>query len=256
VSFHIVSAVFKHSCATHDCRLTMLALAEFASDDGIAWPAQETIAERARVSARTVRRCIRSIEELGELEVRQVQSGQRRFNVYRIVLPGVAEPDYERLERQGFTLSAPFATTGQSGRPSEDDDRTNATATTGQMRPSGDGSLSVVKSHLNHHVVDGEDDEVEIIDPDDIEIADEAGLDELLDGIGGVAPSQRERFAAAYAEHPDGFARCVADARRHGTKPAALLDTMVGAGQHHPDTRPNRPLTAEQVANFVWEPGQ
>jgi len=47
-----------------------LALADQAGDDGICWPSDETLAAKARIDERTVRRCIRSLEERGFLETR------------------------------------------------------------------------------------------------------------------------------------------------------------------------------------------
>ncbi|HZK06447.1 MAG TPA: helix-turn-helix domain-containing protein, partial [Actinomycetaceae bacterium] len=47
--------------------LVMLALADFADEDGTCWPSQATLARRARVGVRTLRTHVKRLEELGLL---------------------------------------------------------------------------------------------------------------------------------------------------------------------------------------------
>lgn len=67
--------------------LVLLALADFANDEGVAWPSMETIASRARMEVRSTRRVIRRLEEKGWLTVKEGGGrgrGQGRASVYRI----------------------------------------------------------------------------------------------------------------------------------------------------------------------------
>jgi hypothetical protein len=215
VSIHAISAVFAHSQAQHDCRLTMLAIAEFAHDDGVAWRSQETIAERAGCTTRTVRSCLRALEGIGEIETRTIQSGRRRFNAYRLLLPGLKDPDDERLERQGFALSAPW-TTGKNFRPSESDDRKSATATTGNLRPKTSDRSSYRKNRNENQ--------------NDV-AADEDAFDALIAEVGTHSSRQRLEWETAFGQNRDGFARVVEDALR-GDRPAALLTQLVREDAH------------------------
>jgi hypothetical protein len=62
--------VWKHSRAEGNARLVFLAIADRADKYGArCWPSQGWIAERCRISERTVRRAVTELEELGELRV-------------------------------------------------------------------------------------------------------------------------------------------------------------------------------------------
>lgn len=131
MSVRILSKVFKYSESTLAGRLVLLALADAAWDDGVTWADQEALAEKARVSEQTVRRALRDLESSGQIETRKAQRGRRRVNVYRVLVPGIDEPDYDRLP---FVLAEPF-TTAQSKRSSEDDDRASRPGTTAHLGP-------------------------------------------------------------------------------------------------------------------------
>lgn len=69
--------------------LVLLALADFADDEGFAWPSQVTLGRKARVSERTVRDVLGRLVESGEIIV--VRRGGRRgdqvvSSVYRVSL--------------------------------------------------------------------------------------------------------------------------------------------------------------------------
>lgn len=126
MSFEVVNAVLDYSEAELSCRLVMVVLAERASPDGVSWPSQVEIADKARVTVRTVTTCLRDLEAAGEVETRKAQVGRVRLNVYRLRLPCVHdEVDYDRLERAGLKLVEPF-TTGNVFHPSERDHRKSA----------------------------------------------------------------------------------------------------------------------------------
>src|SRR4051812_39362113 len=99
----------------------MLVLADAAQDDGIAWPLIETIASRARLDEKSVRRAVASLRAEGELETRTLFRGGVGQTASRLLLPGLDPPNEERIAELGYRLSAPF-TTGQPVRPSPADD--------------------------------------------------------------------------------------------------------------------------------------
>jgi hypothetical protein len=88
-----ITAVWDLSLAEGNDRLIMLALADHADDDGFAWPGVERIAEKCRLSKRTVLRSIESLEALGEL---WVSRNRRRGNHY-IVIPGLTDDEIKTV---------------------------------------------------------------------------------------------------------------------------------------------------------------
>lgn len=66
--------------------LVMLALADWANDDGVCWPAIDSIAEKCRISGRTAQRIIKELEDADLLEVTR-KRGRTHTNTYRIKVP-------------------------------------------------------------------------------------------------------------------------------------------------------------------------
>jgi Helix-turn-helix domain len=86
MSLSVLAWVLDHSDERLGNRLVLLALAEFAHDDGSkAFPKVETLMTRSRLSERQVRNCLRSLEQSGAI----VQTGttQSGTHVYRVVGP-------------------------------------------------------------------------------------------------------------------------------------------------------------------------
>ena len=79
-----MSKVWKHSRAEGSALLLLLAIADFANDDGIAWPSIATLAEKARISERMAQRHVKLLSEMGELEV-DYRIG--RSSLYRVLTP-------------------------------------------------------------------------------------------------------------------------------------------------------------------------
>jgi hypothetical protein len=108
VSVRATGAVWQHSKLKRSdgaFRL-LLAIADRASDDGIAWPSPAELEERVGVSERHLRRCVAAAIAAGELDRRETTDGT---TVYRLVLEGLETPDGARLERRGLRLTEPFA---------------------------------------------------------------------------------------------------------------------------------------------------
>lgn len=66
--------------------LVLLAIADCANDEGWAWPSQETLAKKTRMSERQVRRIVKDIQALGEIDMHMRQEGRKRHNFYRVTV--------------------------------------------------------------------------------------------------------------------------------------------------------------------------
>jgi hypothetical protein len=112
MSVRVLTWVWDHSASQGTDRLVLLALADSADDSGSCWPSMLTLARKARVSERTVRRSVRTLEQMGE--VSSVMGGGTGSNRYRILL----DPRVETPVR----MSAPVnGTPGQDVRPGQSD---------------------------------------------------------------------------------------------------------------------------------------
>ena len=91
MSIHVMAQVWRNgpSSAT-DC-LLMLALADYANDDGECWPSIGGLARKARLSERGVQTALRRLEAGGWLKI-ETGGGRRRCNLYRIKTPQEMHP--------------------------------------------------------------------------------------------------------------------------------------------------------------------
>lgn len=87
LSIHVMSWVLRHSEERLGNRLVLLALAEFAHDDGTkAYPAVATLTERARLSERQVQSALKALQEHGAIEL--TGKSPKGTNVYRVIMGG------------------------------------------------------------------------------------------------------------------------------------------------------------------------
>jgi hypothetical protein len=89
VSNRVLSAAFRYSQAKGAARLVLLAMADEANDQGLLTAYRRSyshLGSKANVDAATVRRAIRTLEELGEVAV-LVRGDGRESSHYRIDLP-------------------------------------------------------------------------------------------------------------------------------------------------------------------------
>lgn len=75
----------RFSQATLSARLVLFCIADRADDEGVAFPRQSSTARDANVSVETVRRSIRTLEEIGELEVLS-KGGPKNPPRYRVLV--------------------------------------------------------------------------------------------------------------------------------------------------------------------------
>ena len=86
-----MTTVWDYSEAAGTDLLVLLALADIADENGECWPSVGYMARKCRISGRTVQRCVRSLESLGEVVViieggKASTAGGTRSNRYRIVV--------------------------------------------------------------------------------------------------------------------------------------------------------------------------
>jgi hypothetical protein len=83
MSIYVTSQVWKNAPVDGSALLVLLALADFADDDGVCWPAVCTIAQKARISERSAQRSIRKMADDGLIEIDD-NAGPKGANRYRV----------------------------------------------------------------------------------------------------------------------------------------------------------------------------
>jgi len=99
VSVKATNWVWECSQSVGNDRLVLLCIADRANDEGLdAFPSIANLARRTKLHERTVQRCLRNIEALGELDVR-LGEGPRGSNLYVMRLDSFALPIPRQLAR-------------------------------------------------------------------------------------------------------------------------------------------------------------
>ena len=88
MSVRTMARVWESSMHSGAELLMLLAIADFADDDGNAYPAVQTLAKKCRITSRNVNRALAKLKKSGELEIR-VNEGPKGTNRYRIVIEGM-----------------------------------------------------------------------------------------------------------------------------------------------------------------------
>ena len=85
-----MTQVWSSSRATKGQLLVLLAIADFADDDGHAFPSLKVLGKKARLSVRETQNCLRQLEHLGEVKIekRQMPHGGYGPSLYHILTPG------------------------------------------------------------------------------------------------------------------------------------------------------------------------
>lgn len=128
MSIYVLSHVLKHSEARLGARLTLIALAEFAHDDGTkAFPSTATLVERTRLSKTGVKDALRKLREDGEIE----QTGTTRggVNIYRIIMhveQGGSDSAPGQMPTPGGSDTAPNPSVNRHGLRPEEGERASA----------------------------------------------------------------------------------------------------------------------------------
>ena len=90
MSIKVTTAVWKKSRQAGGALLVLLALADFADDQGRAYPSIPTLAHRARLTDRQVRRILTTLVTSGELMIERHGGGRNLSNRYRVIVNGDA----------------------------------------------------------------------------------------------------------------------------------------------------------------------
>lgn len=86
MSVRTLARVWELSAQAGNDLLMLLAIADFADDDGRAYPSIATLARKCRMTPRNVNLILAELRKTGELVVRQ-NEGPKGTNLYRVVLP-------------------------------------------------------------------------------------------------------------------------------------------------------------------------
>lgn len=133
MSVRTMARVWAESTHSGTDLLMMLAIADFADDDGNAYPSVGTLALKCRTSPRHVNRILALLRASGELEIR-LNEGPKGTNRYRIALKGMT-PVSPPTSRSPLTpvsstpdLHVPKPLTPTSDEPSLNHQRTRESA--------------------------------------------------------------------------------------------------------------------------------
>lgn len=85
MSVRMISRVWDYSTQKGNDLLMLLAIADFADDDGNAYPSVQRLATKCRMLQRNANKILANLRESGELEIRQ-NEGPHGTNRYRVVL--------------------------------------------------------------------------------------------------------------------------------------------------------------------------
>lgn len=115
MSIHVMSRVWAESSQEGGALLVLLAIADFANDDGVAWPGVPTLARKSRLTDRQVQNVIAHLETEGEISIER-GAGPRGTNIYKVggekISPG------ETAARQVVKPTSPGVVKPTSPEPS------------------------------------------------------------------------------------------------------------------------------------------
>jgi len=86
MSVRVMDHVWKFGKATNGDLLVLLAVADYANDNGEAWPSVSTLAKKARLKERQTQYSLRRLVEAGELQI-FANKGPKGCHIYRVILP-------------------------------------------------------------------------------------------------------------------------------------------------------------------------
>ncbi len=89
MSFQAMAWAIEQRTGSPTAKLLLLILCNYADNDGVCWPSQQTLAEDTEMTDRTIRTALGTLIErqLVSVEHRPGTGGGRKTNVYRISLP-------------------------------------------------------------------------------------------------------------------------------------------------------------------------
>lgn len=85
MSIRIMSAVWEEADVSGATLLILLALADYANDQGFCWPGVHALAKKARTSERYVRELLGDLERDGHI-IRELNTGPYGVNAYKVLV--------------------------------------------------------------------------------------------------------------------------------------------------------------------------
>jgi hypothetical protein len=101
----MMTAVWETAEVRGAALLILLALADYANDNGICWPSVETLARKARVSERQTHRLLRGLVKSGAVKI-EVRAGPKGVNLYTLQLGDNLTPPGD-ISSQGVPSDTP-----------------------------------------------------------------------------------------------------------------------------------------------------
>jgi hypothetical protein len=114
MSMRMMTQVWERSEHKGSELLLMLAIADNANDQGIAYPSTKTLAKKTRLDHRHTRRLLRILERSGELTI-SIGTGPHGCNEYRIALSTLSTGRGGKMPRGAISSGA--YRTKRGGRP-------------------------------------------------------------------------------------------------------------------------------------------
>lgn len=121
MSVEVMACVWRSSRQKGGKLLVLLAMADFANDEGLCWPSVATLAKKARLSDRQAQRALRELESDGEVALVKAggrENGRARASVYRVVGQNVTQPDGRHFVQVMGDISGSSRVTPMSPQPS------------------------------------------------------------------------------------------------------------------------------------------
>ena len=103
MSIKIMSAVWERAPVDGGSLLVLLAMADFANDNGICWPSVPSLARKSRLSERQVQRVLRDLED-SKLIMTDLGTGPHGVNTYKVLARG--DKMSPSKPQQGVTFDA------------------------------------------------------------------------------------------------------------------------------------------------------
>ena len=103
MSIRIMSAVWESAPVEGGSLLGLLAMADFANENGICWPSVPSLARKSRLSERQVQRVLRDLED-AKLIMVDAGTGPHGANTYKVLAGGVKMSPLKSVE--GVTFGA------------------------------------------------------------------------------------------------------------------------------------------------------
>ncbi len=138
--------------------LVLLALCDFANDEGIAFPSLKTLCEKAKVSKATLSYILRAYEKIGVLkrEKRKRENGSDTSTIYQILTLEIDEKEYKKAYQDIRKYTAKKEKNSQCEHPLKDKivNTQNANCEQGVFTQCEHLEPSINHQDINHHLVD------------------------------------------------------------------------------------------------------